>query len=332
MEKGVSQYLSPLTILEGVVLDYNLHFQVIFGEHAHTYEDTTNTMKSRTVGAIALGPNGNLQGGVRFYSLITGKILNRSCHDYTPLKMPEDVIRRIKTMTKNSVKGLIFGDRNNNNLETYTHSDVLITGVNSINENNNNNVDDNINDQEHLYEIQLDEDNSNDDTPPLQDPTSIHDHIEEQQDNESVKTEDNNRTGVDLEYNEDEVPPPETDSESGGSEDERQEYTTRSGRISRRPLTEEEQYPALYYTTGNTTDGRCLRPYYYDDDNDYDQELSNGDYYSNQFFTENVQHTIYDNNKSPDAINLVTVKEEYQHYVETIKWLDGEFRLTVTFS
>jgi hypothetical protein len=109
-KQGVSQYLSPLTILDGVVLDYNLHFQVIFGEYAHTYDDTTNTMKSRTVGAIALGPNGNLQGGVRFFSLLTGKILSRSRHNYTPLKMPEDAIRRIKTMTKNCVKGLSFGD------------------------------------------------------------------------------------------------------------------------------------------------------------------------------------------------------------------------------
>ena len=45
--KGVSQFLSPLTILEGIVIDYNLHFQVIFGEYAHTYENTSNTPKSR---------------------------------------------------------------------------------------------------------------------------------------------------------------------------------------------------------------------------------------------------------------------------------------------
>jgi hypothetical protein len=315
-KKGVSQYLSPLSILEGVVLDYNLHFNVIFGEYAHTYDDTTNTMKSRTVGAIALGPNGNLQGGVRFYSLVTGKILNRSRHDYTPLKMPEDAILRIKTMTKNSVKGLIFGDRNNNTTETYTRSDVLITGVNSINKNENE-QDDNINDQEHPYEIQIDDDDNNINIPPLQDPISIHDHIEVQQENESLEAEDIDRTGVDLENNEDEITPPHTDSSDSESDDGRDTYETRSGRVSKRPLTEEEQYPALYYT-----DGRCLRPYYYDDESDYDQKLSNGDYYSNQYFTENVQQTVYDNDTSSDKINLVKVKEEYQHYVETIKWMD----------
>jgi hypothetical protein len=60
----VLPFLSPMTILEGVVLDYNLHFQVIFGEYAQTYKVTTNNMKERTVGAIALGPTGNLQGGI----------------------------------------------------------------------------------------------------------------------------------------------------------------------------------------------------------------------------------------------------------------------------
>jgi hypothetical protein len=35
-KKGVSPFLSPMTILEGVVLETNLHFQVIFGEYAQT--------------------------------------------------------------------------------------------------------------------------------------------------------------------------------------------------------------------------------------------------------------------------------------------------------
>lgn len=327
--KGVSQYLSPLTILEGVVLDYNLHFQVIFGEYVHTYDDTTNTMKSRTVGAIALGPNGNLQGGIRCYNLVTGKILSRSRNDYTPLKMPEDAIRRIKTITKNSVKGLIFGDRNNDNLESYNHDDALITGV-SVNDNNDDDEHDDEhenNDQAHPYEIQIDA-NENDNTPALQDPTSIHDHIdeqEEQQDENEIDDNNNsNNTGVDLENTEDEIPPPDNDDENSASEEEREGYQTRSGRISRRPLSDKEQYPALYYTDGKASTGRCLRPYYYDDEDEYDQKLANGDYYSNQYFTENVQQTVHECDKSDDNINLIKVKNEYQHFVETMKWLDFE--------
>ena len=41
------------------------------------YEDSDNTMQSRTVDAIALGPNENLQRGIRCFSLEMGKILQR---------------------------------------------------------------------------------------------------------------------------------------------------------------------------------------------------------------------------------------------------------------
>ena len=73
--RGISQILSPTTIIEGVKLDYKLHFPVFFGDYAHVYDGTDNTMKSQTTGAIALGPSGNVQGGVRFFSLTTAKIL-----------------------------------------------------------------------------------------------------------------------------------------------------------------------------------------------------------------------------------------------------------------
>ena len=53
----------PLAIVEGVSLDYNLHFRVIFGEFVQTYEGTRNDMTSRCVDAIALEPTGNLRGG-----------------------------------------------------------------------------------------------------------------------------------------------------------------------------------------------------------------------------------------------------------------------------
>jgi hypothetical protein len=55
----------------------------------------------------------------------------RSKNDYTKLKMPEDATLRLKTMTKNSENGLTFGDRNNNNLESYDHDDASPTGANT---------------------------------------------------------------------------------------------------------------------------------------------------------------------------------------------------------
>ena len=97
---GISDELSPTAIIEGHPLNYRLHFQVIFGEYAQTYEGTSNTMKPRTIGAIALGPSGNLQGGVQFFSLNTGEIINRHKYDYTLLPMPEEVIKGVNGMAR----------------------------------------------------------------------------------------------------------------------------------------------------------------------------------------------------------------------------------------
>ena len=65
-----------------------------------------------------------------------------------------------------------------------------------------------------------------------------------------------------------------------------------------------------------------MRLYYYDNEDDYNSKLASGDYYSDQYFTKNVQQTIKETDKSDTTINLVKVKEEYQHYVESMKWLD----------
>ena len=143
---GVSQILPPLTIVEGTVVDFQKHFHVLFGEYVHTYEGTDNTMKPRTVGALALGPSGNLQGGVRCYSLITGKVLHRQFSEITILKMPEDAKRRLTFIVnrEKSIRGLIFGDRNNN-----VDPDCDITGVNvNANDNANDNENDNENDDD----------------------------------------------------------------------------------------------------------------------------------------------------------------------------------------
>ena len=143
-KNGVSQFLSPTTIVEGLALDYNTHFHVLFGEYLHTYEGTTNDMKRRTVGAIALGPSGNSQGGIRCYSLLTGQILHRTIGDITRLKMPEDAIRRIAYVAKKQKlqAGLTFTDRNTN-----IDNDASITGVDTHN-------------QDQL-ELELDDDNEN---------------------------------------------------------------------------------------------------------------------------------------------------------------------------
>ena len=97
---GVSKILSSLTIVEGVVLDYELHFRVIFGEFVQTYEGTRNDMTARTVDALALGPNGNLQGGIRCFSLASGRVFQRQWQDVQVYEMPVSAIIRINYMCK----------------------------------------------------------------------------------------------------------------------------------------------------------------------------------------------------------------------------------------
>jgi hypothetical protein len=74
---GVSDFLSPLTIMTGRPNpDYN-DMRIEFGAYAQVFEDNdpTNTAKARTTGAIALTPTGNAQGGFFFLSLVTGRRL-----------------------------------------------------------------------------------------------------------------------------------------------------------------------------------------------------------------------------------------------------------------
>eukprot|EP00978_Attheya_sp_CCMP212_P022914 scaffold69305_cov32-Attheya_sp.AAC.1 len=71
-------------------------------------------MHARTTGAIALRPTGNSQGGYYFYSLTTGRRLNRN--NWTVLPMPNEVIDRILTLARRSRNdnGLTFLDRDGN--------------------------------------------------------------------------------------------------------------------------------------------------------------------------------------------------------------------------
>ena len=55
-------------------------------------------MMSRTVGALALRPTGNAQGGFYFLSLSTGRVLNRL--RATALPMPDNVVDQVYRMAR----------------------------------------------------------------------------------------------------------------------------------------------------------------------------------------------------------------------------------------
>jgi hypothetical protein len=53
-------------------------------------------MISRTVGAISLGPRGNIQGTCKFVSLLAGRLIK--ARSFTPLPTPEEIIKQVEEM------------------------------------------------------------------------------------------------------------------------------------------------------------------------------------------------------------------------------------------
>ncbi len=70
---------SPRELLTGKKLDFKTDCKIEFGACAQVNEDNsvTNTMASRTVGAICLGPSNESSSSYRFLSLLTWKIITR---------------------------------------------------------------------------------------------------------------------------------------------------------------------------------------------------------------------------------------------------------------
>ena len=95
---GISDTLSPDAIVTGTTVpDYN-RMRIEFGAYVQLFEDNTpsNTLKSRSIGAIALSPTGNAQGDYFFMSLATGKRLSRA--SWTELPMTDTAIARVEAI------------------------------------------------------------------------------------------------------------------------------------------------------------------------------------------------------------------------------------------
>ena len=86
---------------------------ITFGSYVQVHEEPTptNLPEARTIGAITLGPTGNLQGGYKLLNLQTGKKITR--RNWTHLPMPIEVIERVNQLGKeqNQPTLLTFQDR-----------------------------------------------------------------------------------------------------------------------------------------------------------------------------------------------------------------------------
>jgi hypothetical protein len=104
---GISQTLSPRTIVTGLGIDYTKHWRIEYGQYVQTHEKHDNTMTTRTIGALALRPTGN---GYYFYSLMSGQRLHRT--HWTELPMSAEVRDRAHALARrvNAKVGLQFTD------------------------------------------------------------------------------------------------------------------------------------------------------------------------------------------------------------------------------
>ena len=98
MKDSISCILGPCALITGQNLTLNQHCQLKFGKYVQTHEDHDSSMQSRTIGALALWPTGNIQGRYFFFSLTTDLILNHN--HWTQLPMPNEVINHMHHMAR----------------------------------------------------------------------------------------------------------------------------------------------------------------------------------------------------------------------------------------
>ena len=94
---NMAQGLSPRNIIDNLPhIDYN-DLKYEFGQYVqlHVTQKFTNTMKSRTIGAIVLGPR-DIRGTYNFMSLETGEKIDGRV--VAELPITEDVIRRVEQL------------------------------------------------------------------------------------------------------------------------------------------------------------------------------------------------------------------------------------------
>jgi hypothetical protein len=110
---GISPDYSTRKIILRHRLLYKRHCHVPFGAYCKTHEDNkpTNSMHSRALPAICLGPTGNFQGSYNFLNLVTGLVIKR--HAFHEIPAPDSIVAHVTALaTTSGVSGdLVFADR-----------------------------------------------------------------------------------------------------------------------------------------------------------------------------------------------------------------------------
>ncbi|KAI2505105.1 Reverse transcriptase (RNA-dependent DNA polymerase) [Fragilaria crotonensis] len=106
---GISATMSPSIIVTGTATpDYNAMRVELGTYNVQVFEDndpSSNTPRSRSLGAIALCPTGNAQGNYYLMSLATGSRISR--HNWTVLPVPDTAIARVEVLALHEGRPLI---------------------------------------------------------------------------------------------------------------------------------------------------------------------------------------------------------------------------------
>jgi hypothetical protein len=110
---GISSCWSPHEIILRHRLDYKHHCRAPLRsllQSPRRSQEGRNSMKTRGIPSICLGPTGNIQGIYIFLSLVSGLVLKRRTWNEFPV--PQSVIDQVSTLAKNSSvsKDLIFAN------------------------------------------------------------------------------------------------------------------------------------------------------------------------------------------------------------------------------
>ena len=119
-----------------MTLDYKHHCKHQHDDYVQTHEQHENTMSLQKIGAIALRPTGNEQGGHYCMSLKIGFCLNYN--NATPLPIPSKVIDHVHRIAHRAPVGLTFADRNNAAFKDISDDDEVVVVSNSYSDDSDN--------------------------------------------------------------------------------------------------------------------------------------------------------------------------------------------------
>ena len=203
---GVSREINPRELITGVKIDYNKHIRAGFGDYVQVHEEHDNSMQTRTTGAIATKPTGNAQGGFWFYSLTTGRMLDRT--RWTALPMPQDVIARVNVLARRNPVGLTWTNMRNEAVYDIDDEDDSDDDSDDSDYDSDNEEDDDDNYDDFIAGVDIPNVN-----PP--DPPDENENVDENQQNENDDDDE-------QEDNEEDDVPTDTINNNNGDEEQEQ--------------------------------------------------------------------------------------------------------------